>query len=118
VRGTHIDTDMQLHITVAGDAYVCNNCVPPSVGSMVDSTFEELMDTLRADSRQCAMMRSGPLGVAVDAGLDLDLWGKRIDEVGECRACIELNRVLRGEVEREDRRGERAARAGGATDGR
>jgi hypothetical protein len=101
VKGARVDGSMQLLITHTGAAYVCLNGVAPPVGSMVDSSYEEIMEIVARDPWHTALMDSGPLGVALNAGLDADRWRTRVAEVGECRACIELTRVLSGTLEGE-----------------
>lgn len=97
VRTADLDTDMQLHITHTGDAFVCDNEVAPSLGSIVESSYEQLMDIARQDAWQQALLAAGPIGLARAEGLDENLWSARVDEVGECRTCVELFRCLRGE---------------------
>lgn len=94
VRGSRINGSMQLHVSHTGAAYVCLNGVAPPVGSMVDSSYEEIAEVVRNDPWHNALMESGPLGLAVTAGLDAERWKLLIDEVGECRTCIELTREL------------------------
>ena len=97
VRTADFDTSMQLHITHTGDAFVCDNEVAPPLGSIVESSYEELMDIARQDPCHQALMAAGPIGLARAEGLGENLWSERVDEVGECRTCVELCRCLRGE---------------------
>jgi hypothetical protein len=85
---------MQLHVSHTGAAYVCLNGVAPPVGSMVHSSYEEIIDVVKDDPWHNALMESGPLGLAVAAGLETERWESLIDDVGECRTCIELTREL------------------------
>jgi len=94
VKTSDIDRSMQMHITHEGEAFVCDNQVAPSLGSIVQRSYEDLIGLAREDRYQQALMEFGPLGIARMEGLDEDRWSSRIDEVGECRTCIELFRCL------------------------
>ncbi len=95
VRTADIDTSMQVHITHTGDAFACDNEVAPPLGSIVENSYEELIDIARQDPRHQALLASGPIGIVRVEGLDEDFWSARIDEVGECRTCTELFRYLK-----------------------
>ncbi len=97
VRTADLDTSMQMHITHTGEAFVCDNEVAPSLGSIAENSYEELIDIARQDPWHQALMVAGPIGVARAEGLDENLWSARVDEIGECRTCVELFRCLRGE---------------------
>jgi len=98
VKGLDFELNMQFHIAHTGDAYLCDNMVAPSIGSMLRFSYEQLVLSARRDSCHRALVASGPLGLVRESGLDEERWSSQIEEVGECRACIQLFRDYSGPI--------------------
>jgi hypothetical protein len=79
---------------------MCDNSVAPSVGNMITTPYEELVAATRKDPCHKVLVSSGPHGLVLALGLDEIKWSTRIEEVGECAACIELFREYSDEIER------------------